>query len=62
VPLGQILESYGGGGHQRVAGVVVPDAIDPNDSTNDSSTLLSRIVDEIREADRILQQNGLRYA
>jgi hypothetical protein len=45
LPLGQIFRDYGGGGHQRVASVLVKDA-------RKAETMLSDIVGRIREGDR----------
>jgi nanoRNase/pAp phosphatase (c-di-AMP/oligoRNAs hydrolase) len=44
VPLGKIFEKHGGGGHQRVAALVVPDAAQTKDVLND-------LVEEIRRSD-----------
>jgi hypothetical protein len=45
LPLGQIFREYGGGGHQRVASLLVKDA-------RQAETVLSDIVGRIRESDR----------
>lgn len=46
VPLGKLFEKYGGGGHQRVASVLVP-----KDSTIDCQQLLRRLFLEVRDQD-----------
>jgi hypothetical protein len=46
VHLGRIFEQYGGGGHQRVASVVIGAA-----AAGDPDTVLDSIVDDIRAAD-----------
>lgn len=47
VPLGDIFKRYGGGGHHRVASMLVP-----KDQFANASVLLATIVAEIRAADR----------
>jgi hypothetical protein len=46
VPLGNIFERYGGGGHDRVASLLVPPERDA-----DANVLLRAIVDDLRSAD-----------
>jgi hypothetical protein len=53
VSLGRIFEKFGGGGHERVGAVLLPDGRAP-----EARQVLSRIVDEIRVEDAVNEVSG----